>query len=124
MLQGVEQALRIHHSAGAELIVGPHQFPIVWQRGDDFEAFCQTVVRHGHAANSISLFSAHQMSTCRIGRDPSNSVFDTSGRSHQLENLFVADGSGLPGSCGTNPMITIMTLADLLSRNWKFESVE
>ena len=31
--------------------------------------------------------------------------------SHHVENLIVCDSSVFPTSCGTNPMISIMTLA-------------
>jgi choline dehydrogenase-like flavoprotein len=58
---------------------------------------------HGHAA--------HQVGTCRMGRDPATSVAGPDGRVHGLENLFLADGSLLPTSLGVGPALTISALA-------------
>ena len=33
------------------------------------------------------------------------------GESHQVRNLLVCDSSVFPESCGTNPMLSVMTLA-------------
>ena len=34
--------------------------------------------------------------TCRFGRDPARSVLDPDCRAHEVENLFVTDGSFMP----------------------------
>ena len=62
-------------------------------------------------ANRITLFSAHQLSSCRMGKDPRTSVTDSYGRIHGMENLYVSDGSLFPTSLGHNPQLTIMALA-------------
>jgi len=118
LLMGVRRALDIHRAAGAIRIVGPHQIPIVFQHGDSFEPFAKRVLKAGTKGNLLSLFSAHQMSTCRIAANPQVGVFDPSGKSFERDNLYVADASCLPTNTGVNPMISIMTVADVLSRNW------
>lgn len=50
---------------------------------------------------------AHACGTCRMGNDPKNSVVDKNGRSHDIENLFIADASVFPTSLGVNPALTI-----------------
>lgn len=49
----------------------------------------------------------HTVGTCRSGDDPETSVVDAHNRAHDLENLYVADGSWFPSSGGINPSLTI-----------------
>ena len=46
-----------------------------------------------------------------MGDDPATSVVDRWGRSHDVPNLFVYDGSVWPTSSGMNPTATIAALA-------------
>jgi choline dehydrogenase-like flavoprotein len=46
-----------------------------------------------------------------MGEDPATSVVDGFGRSHDVPNLFVFDGSTWPTSAGMNPTATIAALA-------------
>ena len=55
--------------------------------------------------------SAHYLGTCRMGRDPRTSVVDTWGRSHDIPNLFIGDGSVFVTGAAVNPALTIMALA-------------
>lgn len=50
---------------------------------------------------------AHSSGTCRAGEDPRSNVVDRHNRSHDLDNLYVADASFFPSSGGTNPALTI-----------------
>ncbi len=54
---------------------------------------------------------AHLVGACRMGFDPSTSVVDGFGRSHDIANLFVCDGSILPTQGSANPGLTIQALA-------------
>jgi len=49
----------------------------------------------------------HQCGTLRFGADPKSSVVDPWGRSHDLPNLYVVDGSVFPSSAAVNPALTI-----------------
>jgi len=69
--------------------------------------------RMGIATNS------HQCGTLRFGHDPATSVLDPYCKAHDLENLYVVDGSFFPSSAATNPALTIaaqaLRVADALS---------
>ncbi len=53
----------------------------------------------------------HLMGTARMGHDPATSVVNAWGRSHDVRNLFVVDGSLFVTSGGVNPTATIQALA-------------
>ena len=53
----------------------------------------------------------HQMGTCRMGNDPETSVVNGWGRSHDVKNLFIVDGSIFVTSGAVNPTSTIQALA-------------
>jgi choline dehydrogenase-like flavoprotein len=61
--------------------------------------------------------TAHVMGTARMGDDPATSVVNAVGRSHQVDNLYVADGSVFVSSGGFNPTLTIMALSLRMARN-------
>lgn len=54
---------------------------------------------------------AHLVGACRMGNDPASSVVDKFGRTHDVANLFVCDGSILPTQGSANPGLTIQSLA-------------
>ena len=54
---------------------------------------------------------AHLVGAARMGSDPSTSVVDKFGRTHDIPNLFVCDGSILPTQGSANPGLTIQALA-------------
>lgn len=55
--------------------------------------------------------TAHLMGGCRMGFTPHDSVTDANGRTWDIPNLWVCDGSLLPTGGGANPSLTIMALA-------------
>ena len=54
---------------------------------------------------------AHLVGAARMGDDPATSVVDKFGRTHDIGNLFVCDGSVMPTQGSANPGLTIMALA-------------
>ncbi len=54
---------------------------------------------------------SHQCGTLRFGADPATSVLDTKCKAHDLDNLFVVDGSFFVSSAAVNPSLTIMANA-------------
>ncbi|HVZ72752.1 MAG TPA: GMC family oxidoreductase [Polyangia bacterium] len=54
---------------------------------------------------------AHQNGTIRFGRDPKTSALDPFCRAHEVDNLYVVDGSFFPSSAAVNPALTIMANA-------------
>jgi choline dehydrogenase-like flavoprotein len=53
----------------------------------------------------------HQCGTMRLGTDPDSSVLDLNCKTHQLDNLYVVDGSFFVSSGAVNPSLTIMANA-------------
>jgi choline dehydrogenase-like flavoprotein len=53
----------------------------------------------------------HLLGTTMMGNDPNTSVVDKWGRTHDIPNLYVFDGSVWPTSAGVNPTATIAALA-------------
>jgi choline dehydrogenase-like flavoprotein len=54
---------------------------------------------------------AHQVGTVRFGNDPSTSALDVNCRAHDVDNLYVVDGSFFCSSGAVNPALTIMANA-------------
>ncbi len=55
--------------------------------------------------------SAHVMGGCAMGANARVSVTRGDGRHHQLDNLWVFDGSSFPTSIGANPQLSIYGMA-------------
>jgi choline dehydrogenase-like flavoprotein len=75
------------------------------------EAGAKRVVKPHIVPESESGISTHQLGSCRMGKDPASSVTDPDGRVHSVANLYIADGSLLVNSGGSNPSLTIQALA-------------
>jgi len=54
---------------------------------------------------------AHQNGTIRFGSDPQTSALDVNCKAHDLDNLYVVDGSFFPSSAAVNPALTIVANA-------------
>jgi choline dehydrogenase-like flavoprotein len=61
------------------------------------------------------------MGTARMGTEPRTSVVNEWGRCHDVQNLFIVDGSIFVTAAGVNPTNTIQALAlyvaDTMKRN-------
>jgi choline dehydrogenase-like flavoprotein len=55
--------------------------------------------------------TAHLMGGCRMGDDRNTSVTDPNGRTWDIPNLWICDGSLMPTGGGVNPSLTIMANA-------------
>jgi choline dehydrogenase-like flavoprotein len=87
------------------------------------EAFNRLIKRWNQVLKSIDPFSlyittrfslkdvGHQCGTCRFGVDPKTSVLDLNCRTHDVDNLYVVDGSFFPSSAALNPTLTIIANA-------------
>ena len=118
--RGVSAAVRVHVAAGAEEIHTLHTRGLSFTRtaatsARDVDRFCERVVAERIDANWMLLFSAHQMGTCRMGRDRRTAVCDENGEVFDARGLYVADASAFPGSSGVNPMLTVMALAQCVA---------
>ncbi len=77
-------------------------------------------ISEGHAFLPNSLYLrksiplqgvAHQCGTARFGRDSKTSVLDEFCKTHEIDNLYVVDGSFFASSGAVNPSLTIMANA-------------
>lgn len=84
---GTERATELLYAAGAKRVLSKNADDVWWRAG------------------------WHQMGTCRMGDDPENSVVNGWGRSHDVKNLFIVDGSIFVTSGAVNPTSTIQALA-------------
>jgi choline dehydrogenase-like flavoprotein len=53
----------------------------------------------------------HQNGTCRFGTNPKDSVLDLNCKTHDLDNVYVVDGSFFPSCGAVNPCLTIIANA-------------
>jgi choline dehydrogenase-like flavoprotein len=102
---------RVQLAAGAREVVTLHETPIVIRS----EADIARIADAPFGPNAHTMFSAHQMGGCPMGEDPNRSVVDSHGRHHEVENLWIADGSIFPTSLGVNPQISIYAHARLFA---------
>ncbi|MEL6496128.1 MAG: GMC family oxidoreductase [Cyanobacteria bacterium J06623_7] len=61
----------------------------------------------------------HQCGTCRFGSDPATSVLNLNCRTHDVDNLYVVDGSFFPSNTGVNPTLTIIANAIRVAQHLK-----
>ena len=101
-----------------------HGLPIACLNLDDHPndlAMKRYAYRNGipilEAAGAFRIFCSpplpvsHNLGTCRMSADPAAGVVDRWGRSHEIPNLFISDGSQFTSSLAGNPTLTIVTLA-------------
>lgn len=60
---------------------------------------------------SVPPSATHNLGTARMSARSADGVTDPFGRSHEVPNLFVGDGSLFPTSTAENPTLTIVALA-------------
>ncbi len=72
-----------------------------------------------HAYGPIRMAGWHLLGTARMGTDPENSVVNEWGRSHDVRNLFIVDGSVFVTSAAGNPTSTIQALALYIADSMK-----
>jgi len=115
--QAMVELAKLQRAAGAQEIITFYQQPLSWREGEDFEAFLGEIERGSLQANDVAAFTAHQMGSCRMGADPSESVADGRGELHDTPGVWIGDGSAFPTAPGVNPMISIMSLAHRTAQN-------
>ncbi len=112
--QGIAAATRVHLAGGAD------EVHTLLTRGatlgksapaSETDAFYRRLETEPVDRNWSMLFSAHQMGTCRMGRDATTAVCDERGQVFGVSGLYVADASAFPASSGVNPMVTVMAIA-------------
>jgi choline dehydrogenase-like flavoprotein len=75
---------------------------------------CEThlLPNHLYLGKKIPLAGvAHQCGTIRFGNDPKTSALNPLCQTHEVQNLYVVDGSFFPSSSAVNPALTIIAQA-------------
>lgn len=112
LARGVRACARLLFAGGARKVLVPSTPPLELERPDQIESIPGSVARpHGMAMAAV-----HPMGTLCLGDDPRRAVVKSTAEHHQVEGLFVLDGSLFPTSIGGPPQIGIYTLARHLSR--------
>jgi choline dehydrogenase-like flavoprotein len=114
MLEGVRAAAEIHVAAGAHTVYLPHGSLPTLHAAQGTLLNPEVLARLPHLSwrpNQFGLYSAHQMSTCRLGGHAPTHPVRPNGETVEVRDLFVADASAFPACSGVNPMLTIMALA-------------
>jgi choline dehydrogenase-like flavoprotein len=109
----VQKGVEVMFASGAKEVLlpseerlGPLELPRFKNAAE--AVHCQSLA---FARDATILAGSHCQATVKMGADPKNSVVNSRCESHQVRNLLVCDGSSFPGSCGANPMVSILTLA-------------
>jgi choline dehydrogenase-like flavoprotein len=55
--------------------------------------------------------STHNLGTCRLSAKASDGVANKWGQTHDIDNLFISDGSQFTTGAAENPTLTIVSLA-------------
>jgi choline dehydrogenase-like flavoprotein len=106
-----QELARLHAAAGAERILTLHRRRTAWNSGEDLERFVEGLESASYGDGEVTIFSAHQLGSCRMGSDRASSVADGRGELHDTDGVWIGDASAFPSASGVNPMITVMALA-------------
>ena len=107
MQRGVEILCEVFQAAGAKrvlpLVAGSDEV----SSKEDLARFRARALRPG----DIEVTAFHPLGTCRVGMSPETSCLGPDHEAHDVEGLYVCDGSAVPTSLGVNPQVTIMAMA-------------
>ena len=113
LAMGLRAAGRILLAAGADEIVVPTTPPFRASTESELDALQPSNL----GPLDPPLAAVHPMSTAWMGAEPAESVVDPRGQHHQVDDLFVADGSLFPTSIGGPPQLPIYTLGRRVGRS-------
>jgi choline dehydrogenase-like flavoprotein len=112
MEKGLEAAIKILLAAGAtEVFTSQTELPFGFSRDPTqslenvlqsraFRKFISRVSQIGIKPLKANIFSAHQMSSCRMSSTPDNGAVDPHGRLWGYKNLYISDASVFPTASG------------------------
>ena len=103
---------RLQLAAGAREVMTLHETPLVIRSEADLGAD-RRARRSAPTATRCSRRT--RWAARRWAGTPRRSVVNSRGRHHQLENLWITDGSIFPTSLGVNPQLSIYAHAHLFA---------
>ncbi len=118
MAKGILKMGEIYFAAGAkEVYLGLYPYTIVSSIDELIKIDPAKIKKR-----NLEMMAFHPMGTARLGKDPKQSVVDINLETHDIENLFIMDGSIFPSCLGVNPQESIMAFATYASwrliENW------
>jgi cholesterol oxidase len=70
-----------------------------------------------HHMKTGEVITVHPLGSCRMAEDISHGVVNESGQVFNYPNLYIIDGSIVPGALGVNPALTIAAIAEKVSED-------
>lgn len=130
LMGAVQGNLLILLAAGAQEVSSSHMrdtgFPIhghspgqhetLQAEGESITNYLSQVATLGMKRHEVSLFSAHQMGSCRMSSSPLSGAVDINAETWECDDLHVLDASIFPSAAASNPMVTVLAIAHMLSK--------
>lgn len=111
--RGVRELARMYLAAGAKEIWIPSLSQVTTLRN---ETELDKWLEGPRRPRDFLMSAYHPLGTCRMGCNPEQGVVDSRLKVFGAENLYLMDGSCVPGPLGVNPQVTIMALATRAAR--------
>jgi choline dehydrogenase-like flavoprotein len=108
LTEGLIRSSEILLAAGAQFVYADNPIKPVFSSLLELNQFYE---KNKNLGPDIIREGNHGMGTCRMDENPKMGVFNSYGRSHDLNNLWIMDISTFPDSLGVNPQITVMAMA-------------
>jgi choline dehydrogenase-like flavoprotein len=112
MRKGLKHNAKVLFAAGANHLYLPTSNRTVIESEDQIDSVIDGLVNQPARYKYTSF---HPQGTCRMGADPSKTVVNPKGESHDVKRLYIADASLLPTSIGYNPSETVYALASYIA---------
>jgi choline dehydrogenase-like flavoprotein len=84
------------------------------RRWNDMKKWCDSIMESSGAellGTVTKPETNHELGGCKMGDDPKTSVVDAHCKAHEVDNLYVVDGSVFPNASEKNPTLTIMAVS-------------
>jgi len=112
LIRGLQESTRIQVAAGAKQVTIGHNQRIRFDAtSGNVEDFCKQMAEKRWALNDFSVYSAHQMGTCRMGDDAKRHPVKPNGETREVSGLYLADTSVFPTCTGSNPSLSAMAVS-------------
>jgi choline dehydrogenase-like flavoprotein len=114
---GFDGAAQLLEAVGARKIYAAQAKAPTYSPGSGTrQQFMADVDAAGFGPGQVILNSFHIMGSARMGGDPATSACDPAGRTWEVRDLYVLDGSSFPTASGVNPQISIQAIAHMGAR--------
>jgi len=112
MKEGLKYNARILFAAGAEYLYLPTSDRTLIKSVEEIDSVIDQLKNEPARYRYVSF---HPQGSCRMGADPSKTVVNPYGETHDVKQLYIADASLLPTSTGYNPSETVYALASYIA---------